>query len=152
MAWLYFWPCLSCRGVEPTELSEIAENRYVFRVLPCLLSRDPPQMKNGCETRMNEYIIYLCENHGGQTIVTMFMCTEAIKMPGNNFVSKFSWKQQKELTFYFMVVWSILHNSGWALHWIFGLFSLRFILVLDTRILIKRNRQAINHWWTLKPQ
>jgi len=36
-------------GVEPEELSEIAENRKVFRVLLGMLPRDLPQRKNGYE-------------------------------------------------------------------------------------------------------
>jgi len=40
-------------GVEPEELSEIAENRKVFRGLLGMLPRDLPQRKNGYE---NEWI------------------------------------------------------------------------------------------------
>jgi len=40
----------SCLGVESAELSEIAENRGLFRVLVALLSPKAPQRKSGYES------------------------------------------------------------------------------------------------------
>ena len=55
VAWLYFRPIAWSRlGVESSELSEIAENREGFRVLPGLLSHEPLERKNGFENERRE--------------------------------------------------------------------------------------------------